>query len=134
MLLMSGEWEIGLCALGKNPGMYCFTLCMPCSWMYIQAFNAKLTNPHNPNAPILAILFYCCGGGTGLFLNRFLLREKLGIRGSLRNDILVWSFCAFCAVIQEYMQTVKTVLGDENIHITTAYSMISQREIRATNP
>jgi Cys-rich protein (TIGR01571 family) len=118
------DWEFGLCDCMRNTNVYCFILCLPCtSLLFIQSFNARLSNPHNPSADAFAALIGCFGCACGMGLNRYFLREKLGIQGSYRKDCCVWCCCPICAATQEYMQTAKVKLGDEKLYITQALSM-----------
>ena len=106
------DWEIKIYDCHKNFVMFLCASCVPCGCILMQASNAKLSDKNKNsriNAYYLASCLLCIGG----IINRYRLRQKLKIKSPVTNDILFSCFLPCFSVTQEFIQTVKSIKGDE---------------------
>ena len=109
-----GGWDIRIFDCQKNVIMFLWSCFVPCGVVCMQACDAKLTDS-DKNAPIIAAALICCLGCIGGIINRYRLKEKLGIKEDpILLDVLFWLCLPCCAATQEYIQVVKEKKGKED--------------------
>jgi Cys-rich protein (TIGR01571 family) len=114
-----GGWDIKIFDCEKNIVMFVWACCVPCGALCMQVLDAKLTDS-DKNAPLIAGLLMCCLGCIGGALNRYRLREKLGIEDNALFDILFWWCIPCCAVTQEYITVMEKQKGNKKLLIWEA--------------
>lgn len=111
------KWDFGTFDCMQNLPMCLWTWCVPCGGTCMQACNAKLTDPDNKNAALVACLLDCCLGVCGAAYNRYSIRKKLSLEGSAVMDCICQWCCGCCSTVQEWQQVMKTKKGNAKIAI-----------------
>lgn len=116
-------WEVKIFDCNKNIFMFVWSCFVPCGMVCMQVVDAKLTDPENNNAALIAGLLGCCLGCIGGVINRKRLKKYLNIEGeNISTDVFIWYCCPCCAATQEYIQTLILKKGNGNIPIWKALS------------
>ncbi|CAG9310719.1 unnamed protein product [Blepharisma stoltei] len=115
-----GIWDFKTFECAQNPVMCLWAWCVPCGSCCMQAIDAKISDPENKNAALIACLFdcfLCCIGAT---INRMKLRKQMSIEDSVAMDFLCSCCCGCCSVTQEWMTTMKRY---KNNHKTLIWAL-----------
>ncbi|XP_072051849.1 uncharacterized protein [Amphiura filiformis] len=102
-----GEWNNGLFGCFNNIGMCIFTCLVPCYTF------GKVAESVGDDCLLCGLaLLVPCLNIYALIMNRGKVRDNKGIEGGLVEDLLMYCFCGFCALMQSAQEmAVSTPLG-----------------------
>lgn len=88
------EWKNGMFGCFGDFKVCILTFCVP-------AYTVGKTSQYlGENCALMGVL-YCAGFGAVAPINRWRLRERLGIQGSMLEDVIYSTVCPCCAIVQE---------------------------------
>mmetsp|Transcript_7382 Transcript_7382/g.7242 ORF Transcript_7382/g.7242 Transcript_7382/m.7242 type:complete len:120 (-) Transcript_7382:42-401(-) len=114
---MSNKWKFNTFDCMQHPVMCLWAWCVPCGGCCMQAYDARECDKDNKNACLIACLMSCCLGVYGATFNRYQVRNKLQLEGTVPMDFLCHCCCGCCSVVQEWQQVMDTKHGKAKINI-----------------